>query len=49
MNNTSYVEMTDVEYNQFLKEFYKENGPKPSYCLEFDDFVEDELFNLEDM
>jgi len=42
---TSYAEMTEAEYNQFLNEFYTENGPKPM-VYEFDDFVEDDRFNM---
>ncbi len=36
---TSYAEMSEDEYNRFLKEFYQENGPKPDY-YEVDDLYE---------
>jgi len=42
---TSYAEMTEAEYNQFLKEFYKENGPKP-VIYEEEEIVESDIFNL---
>lgn len=42
---TSYAKMTEADYNQFLKEFYKENGPKP-VVYEVDDLYEDDRFNL---
>ena len=42
---TSYAAMSDEEYNQFLKEFYQENGPKPDN-YDFQDFIEDDRFNM---
>ena len=43
---TSYAQMSESEYNQFLKEFYVENGPKPTTHEEFDDLYEDDRFNM---
>lgn len=42
---TSYAEMSEADYQQFLKEFYAENGPKPD-VYDFQDFVEDDSFNM---
>jgi hypothetical protein len=41
---TSYAQMTEAEYSQWLKEFTAENGEKPNY-YDFQDFVEDDAFN----
>lgn len=42
---TSYAKMSEEEYNQFLKEFYQENGSKPDN-YDFQDFIEDDRFNM---
>lgn len=41
----SFAGFTAEEYEQWLKEFYKENGPKPD-VYDFQDFIEDDTFNL---
>lgn len=43
---TSYAQMSEAGYNQFLKEFYAVNGPKPTTYEEYDDLYEDDRFNM---
>ena len=45
MEYTSYAEMTDAEYAQFLEEFYAVNGCKPDdeWAYDYQDFVEDSI------
>lgn len=39
---TSYAEMSESDYQQWLTEFYKEHGPEPD-VYDFQDFIEDSI------